>query len=403
MAVTFSQEPLFHTPASNPILFAFSSDQTGQPNFSYKVELYIASALFGTYELYPMFGSYAKFDASEYLRSFVATHMKYLSAFAYESQDQAIDMQIIVHESYGTPPALEASATSTGNYAFNGALRYTDFITFNSGTYWIDWSNAVEPTFMTSYPSTQKQMTRYIVPFLVGILANRDNEYYELRLKIYDITGTETYSNLDVIDLDFIVNMLDISPRSMVDNGWAVDADFNDCYYYEVELFATKNISPYTSQTTIPFRLYLDQSCQRFEIQRLYWMNKFGVIDQFDFNMYSEESTSINSYGYQVQPGVWVDGGQYALSVTDSEKKVNMKTAEDRITLNTDWMKPAVQNWLVRELYESPQVWLYNKDGQFHPVILENKDSRQKTRFKDGLIQETVIATITWSYRSQLN
>jgi hypothetical protein len=117
--------------------------------------------------------------------------------------------------------------------------------------------------------------------------------------------------------------------------------------------------------------------------------------------MYSEESTSINSYGYQVQPGEWIDG-QYGLSLTDSEKRVNMKSAEDRITLNTDWMKPAVQNWLVRELYESPQVWLY-KDSAFQPVILENKESRQKSRFKDGLIQETVVATITWSYRSQLN
>jgi hypothetical protein len=124
-------------------------------------------------------------------------------------------------------------------------------------------------------------------------------------------------------------------------------------------------------------------------------------VEQFDFNMYSEESTAMTSYGYQVQPGTWIDG-QYSLSTMDNEKKINMKTAEDRITLNTDWIKPAVQNWLVRELYESPQVWLL-KDGLFKPVIVENKDSRQKTRFKDGLIQETVVATITWSYRSQLN
>jgi hypothetical protein len=61
-----------------------------------------------------------------------------------------------------------------------------------------------------------------------------------------------------------------------------------------------------------------------------------------------------------------------------------------------------VQNWLVRELYESPQVWL-EVNGSYQPIILENKESRQKSRFKDGLIQETVVATITWSYRSQLN
>lgn len=401
MAITFSQEPLLHTPASNPILFSFISDQTGQPNFSYKVELYIASALFGTYEIYPMSGPYAKFDASEYLRSFVATHLKYLGVFAWESQDQAIDMQVIVHESYGTPPVLEDSVTSTGNYAFNGALRYTDFVVFNPQEYFIDFANPLQPYFMTYYPSVEKQITVFRKPFLVGILADRGPQYYELRLKIYDITGTEIYSNLDIIDLDLIVNMLNISPQSMVDNEWAVAGDFNDCYYYTVELFATKTSAPFTSQSSVPFKLYLDQSCYRFDPIRLYWMNKFGVIDQFDFNMYSEESTSINSYGYQVQPGQWVDG-QYSLSTMDNEKKINMKTAEDRITLNTDWIKPAVQNWLVRELYESPQVWMF-KDGEYQPVIIENKDSRQKTRFKDGLIQETVVATITWSYRTQLN
>ena len=401
MAITFSQQPLTHTPATNPVLFAFSSDQTGQPNFSYKVELYINSALFGTYELYPMSGPYCKFDASEYVRSFVSTHLEYLSSFNWVSVDQAAVVSITVYESYGTPPVLEDSITSDGNYVFNGSLRYKPFTEFNSLTYWLDYTNAVQPTFMTSYPQTERQITPYRDPFFVGIIANRDHEYYELRLRIYDITGTNTYSYINVIDLDFIVNMLDISPAAMDANGWTTGTEWDDCYYYEVELFATYDSIPYTTQSTVPIRLYLDQSCYRFTQQRLYWVNKFGIVEQFDFNMYSEESTAITSYGYQVQPGGWIDG-QYSLSTMDNEKKINMKTAEDRITLNTDWIKPAVQNWLVRELYESPQVWLLT-DGSFKPVIIENKDSRQKTRFKDGLIQETVVATITWSYRSQLN
>lgn len=401
MAITFSQQPLSHTPATNPVLFAFSSDQTGQPNFSYKVELYINSALFGTYELYPMSGPYCKFDASEYVRSFVSTHMEYLSGFAWVSVDQAVDMYITVYESYGDPPMYEASVTSDGNYVFNGALRYKPFIEFNSQTYWLDYTNPNNSIFMTSYPQTERQITPYRPPFFVGILANRDHEYYELKLEIFDITGTSTYTHIDIIDLDFIVNMLDISPAAMDDNGWTAVTEWNDCYYYEVTLIATSDGLPYTTQSTIPIRLYLDQSCHRFTEQRLYWVNKFGIIEQFDFNMYSEESTAITSYGYQVQPGGWIDG-QYSLTTMDNEKKINTKTAEDRVTLNTDWIKPAVQNWLVRELYESPQVWLYS-DGYLKPVIIENKDSRQKTRFKDGLIQETVVATITWSYRSQIN
>lgn len=401
MAISINQEPQLYTPATNEIIYVFSSDQTGQANFSYKVELYIASTLFGTYELYPMQGTYCKFDASEYLRSFVRTHVAYDTGFAWQSQDQAIDMRIIVYESYGDPPVIEDSATSVGNYAFNGALRYQQFNAYNYQTYWLDYTNAIQPTFMTYYPSDQKQMTTYRDPFLVGIFARRDHEYYELRLRIYDITGTNTYSHIGLIDLDRIVNMLDISPQAMDDNGWTSGVEWADCYYYEVELIATDDFIPYTSQSTIPFRLYLDQSCSRFEDMRLYWVNKFGVIDQYSFNKLSIHSTNVNVYNYQVQRGSWVDGF-YNLGLNDPEKMVNMKTAEDRIVLNSDWMKPAVQNWLVRELYESPQVWLY-KEGQFQPVVVDNNQNILKSRFKDGLIQETVNVVVTWSYRSQLN
>jgi hypothetical protein len=401
MAITINQEPQLYTPATNPIVWVFSSDQTAQPNFSYKVELKINGAVFGTYELYPMQGAFCKFDASEYVRSFVRTHMAYDTAFAWQSQDQAVDIQIIVSESYGTPPALEASAASAGNYAFNGALRYQQFNSYNYQYYWLDYSNGINPQFMTSYPGTEKQITTYADPFLVGILANRDNEYYELKLEIFDITSTSTYTHIDIIDLDLISNMLDISPISMDSNGWTSGTEWDDCYYYEVTLIATKNIAPFTSQFTQLFRLYLDKSCNRFEDMRLYWVNKFGVIDQYSFNKLSIESSSINTYDYQVQPGSWVDGF-FNLGVNDAEKKIAMKSAEDRITINSDWMKADVQHWLVRELYESPQVWLKKKD-YFWPVIVENNQSTLKSRFKDGLIQETVSILVTWSYRSQLN
>lgn len=401
MAVTINQEPQYYTPATNPIIWAFSSDQTGQPNFSYMVELKINGFLFGTYELYPMAGPYCKFDASEYVRAFLATHVHYLSGFSWESQDQGASVQIVVHESYGDPPTWQEQQESVGNYVFNGALRFKDFLSYNYQYYWLDYSNPINPYFMTTYPQSEKQITKYRDPFFVGILANRSHEYYELKLEIYDINNTVTYTHTGLIDLDFIVNMLDISPASMDVNGWTIGTEWDSCYFYEVTLIATSDGLPYTTQSTYPIRLYFDRSCYRFEPQRLYWVNKFGIIEQFDFNMYSEESTSINSYGYQVQPGSWLDGF-YNLASSDTEKKLNMKTAEDKITLNTDWIKPAVQNWLVRELYESPQAWLF-VGGTFQPVIIENKESRQKSRFKDGLIQETVTATITWSYRSQLN
>jgi hypothetical protein len=130
-------------------------------------------------------------------------------------------------------------------------------------------------------------------------------------------------------------------------------------------------------------------------------MNKFGVIDQYIFDKLRIDASTVQNYGYQVQRGSWI-GENYVLSLTDAEKKSAMKTASDTIILNSDWMKPAVQNWLVRELYESPQVWMYI-EGNYTPVVVENNANVLKSRFKDGLIQETVNITVTYSYRSQLN
>jgi len=403
MAITIHQNPQRFTPATNPIVWVFSSSETGQPNFSFKVELKINGALFGTYELYPMQGNFCKFDACEYVRSFISSHLKFQGGFIWESQDQSAIVQIIVYESYGTPPVIEpeSSESSLVNIAFNGALRYQNFYDYNYQKYWLFWSNGMEPKFLTTYPRDQKQMTSFDYPFLVGIFSEKGDQHVELKLEIFDITGASIYTFIDTIILDYNVNMINISPLAMVSTGWASGIDFDDCYYYEVTLYAIKDSSPFTSRDSEVFRLYLDRSCSRFEDMRIYWMNKFGVIDQFTFNKLSIESSSIKAYDYQVQQGRWGEGF-YDLGLNAPEKKIAMKSAEDRITINSDWMKPSVQNWLVRELYESPQIWML-KDGEMQPVIVENNQSTLKSRFKDGLIQETVNIIVTWSFKSQLN
>jgi len=65
-------------------------------------------------------------------------------------------------------------------------------------------------------------------------------------------------------------------------------------------------------------------------------------------------------------------------------------------------MKPAVQQWLVRELGESPSVYL-EVPGGFEPVKVDNTSFQLKTRKRNGLIQEQFTLTRTYSYISQLN
>lgn len=401
MAITIHQEPQLFTPATNEIIWTFESDQTSQANFSYKVELYIDTALFGTYEIYPMQGALSKFDASEYVRTFLSTHASFQDSFVCESFDQWNTVKIEIFESYGTPPSLHASSESANVICFNGALRYDYMSTWNHELFYINPENDTTPFWLTTYPSSNKQLVRRNQPFHAGMLAKKSVTEYELIIDMYDISGTSYYSYTGAVIIIERVTMLDISPGAMELNGWTSPTEWASCYYYEVRLKATSLINPADVAISSPYVLYLDNTCPRFQIINLYWVNKFGVIDQFNFDLLSEDSSSVTNYAYQRQRGEW-NGTSFELFTGSPEKVSSMKSAEDRTIVNSDWMKPAVQNWLVRELYESPQVW-WLRNGNFETVIVENNQNRLKSRFKDGLIQETVNLLRTYSYRSQLN
>ncbi len=69
MAVTIYDEPQLISPAGNPLVFTFSSDQTAQPNFSFVVELYIDSTLRLTQEVFRQFNTLGRIDVSEAVQS----------------------------------------------------------------------------------------------------------------------------------------------------------------------------------------------------------------------------------------------------------------------------------------------------------------------------------------------
>jgi hypothetical protein len=78
------------------------------------------------------------------------------------------------------------------------------------------------------------------------------------------------------------------------------------------------------------------------------------------------------------------------------ESSTYSKRAEDTLILNSDWIKEEVQNWLVRELYESPKVYLEDENGNFEPVNITNASYKLKVNRRDGLIQEQVEISRTY-------
>lgn len=397
MAVTIIQTPDTCTPACNPMVFTFSSTQTLQPNFSYYVELYVEGNLHSAHQVFPESGAYGKFDASQIMRSLTTTPVV-TDAFIQDFGTAILRCSVDVYEKYGTPPALAGSATSPVVRAFNGSLKYNQFINWNSDVYDVKQTNGA--LFTTNFPRGERAYCRYDECFFLGLFGKRFvfGDTWRLFVELYDINGNSITS--DAYNIGYSRYwQLNVSPEVIVANMAITQAQFDLAAYYECYVEYSDGV---TINYTEMFRIYYDQECTRYTPVRLHWLNKFGSYDSYSFDLVSQSSANVQANNYQRQLGEWGNSGSYVFNASAPQMQHYSKRAVEQMIINSDWIKEAVQHWLVEELYESPRVYMEERSS-FIPVIVTNPNYVKKLRRKDGLIQELVQLDKTYEYISQLN
>ena len=398
MAVTIQQNPQAFTTASNPVVFTFESDETSQANFSYIVELFIDGALHSTHQVFPQFGELAKFNASEAVRSTLASPLITNGSLTTNYNTAISTVYIIVSEKYGTPPAIQLDATSNAIFVFNGALRHPDWINFSFKDYDVSTTNNLTPgvKFLTSWPRARKTFCGMNEKIFLGFISS--DTTFNVRFTLRTAGGALIVT--DLVSLFFNdLTVVDCSPSTIMANTTITAFDFASAAYYEViARGAGTGLFNGSSET---FQIYIDNECHRYPTRRLHWLNKFGVWDSFTFTLVSIDSTKVSSTGYNRESGVW-DGTDYTYPFYQGQATTYAKTAKDTLILNSDWINEEVQKWLVRELYESPNVYLEQGEN-FEPVNVVNQNYDFKQRRINGLIQEVVQIERTYLYNSQLN
>jgi hypothetical protein len=304
-----------------------------------------------------------------------------------------VEYYIIVYEKYGATPSIQASDTSTTVKAFNGSIEYADFVSWDYSDY--DPQLTGSSLFLTYFPRNKRALCGLDENLFLGYFEQTGLEVATLLVNIFDINNNNTtYASLTLTSTEF--NIINVGPQVLIDNTSLVAADFDDCYYYIVQV-------ELTDQATEFFKIYLDSDCKRYDTYRLHWLNKLGSFDSFTFGLVSTESATVQSFGYQRDPGIW-DGTSYTYPLYAGQKIDFAKTKSEQLVLNSDWINQDVQQWLVNSLYDSPLVYLERDNGTaFEPVKVTNSSYTLKNRRRDGLIQETVSIERTFTYRSQLN
>jgi len=401
MAVTITQGPQRVQPGCNPFEWDFSSDQAAQPNFSFIVKLTINGVYHSTHECFLETVDSGKFKASGILRSYLASALitdgalltNYINAFA--------KVSITIQEKYGTPPALQDSASSAETIAINAALDHIDFIAWDYRNHDASRSNPFTAfpntvDFLTTWPRASKSFVGLDQKAFLGLLSLAKNIDFEFVL--YDLFGAVVDSDtVNILTNELVV--IDCSPATIAANTTILPSSFDDSAYYTVQ---AKGLGAgiYTGFSEI-FTFWLDFDCKRYPVRRLHFLNKFGVWDAFNFEMDSVESAEVTAQEYEKNTGAWVENA-HVYPIYQGQKSVASKQSSAMMLLNSDWIKPEVQQWLVKTLIESPQVYLETELG-FEPVKVMNSSYTLKTRKRNGLIQEQIQIERTYTYQSQLN
>jgi hypothetical protein len=397
MAVNIVQEPDTFTPACNPIVWTFDSDQTIQPNFSFYVELYVNANLHSAHQVFPESGAYGKFDATQIMRALTTTPVA-APDFVQDFGTAMLTCYIEVYEKYGLTPILQANATSPIRRAFNGSFKYPQFVGWNSDAYDVKETNGA--LFTTNFPRGERAWCRYDEFFFIGLFGKRFvmGDVWRLFVELYDINGNSITSDAYNIGYERYWE-LNVGPAVIVNNTTITQAQFDLAAYYECYVEYTDGV---TTNYTELFKIWYDQECTRYTPVRLHWLNKFGVYDSYSFDLVSQDSANVTTNNYQQQLGQWGNSGAYEFPRIGAQMKHYSKRAVEQMIINSDWIKEAVQHWLVEELYESPRVYI-QQGSAFVSVMVTNPNYVKKLRRKDGLIQELVQIDKTNEYISQLN
>lgn len=363
MALTIYQSPDAYSLSGNPLTFVFSSDQSGQANFSYKVEVSIDAVLIETHFLLPEFGAKCHFDASDICERYCQAPEELATDIYNASTDVSLTVDII--ENYGTPPSDWLNSATTID-VIKGKQRKADFLNFTPA----DYVFGAAKLWQTKFPRAEKNYINLAL----------DNKFQY-------ITNAATLILTVVLKNDGIVVATKFSPLVVQENVSLVNINttvlINDYLFSQANIDASNNIeiewdSGVAQSETLT--LWLDDRCYSSSYKHLVFMNTLGAFENYTFIKRTVEKTKIKGIGFEQQFGYYDAAGAYVYNlggVTDYVKQL-----EDTIGVQSDWVSESEYAFLCQELLTSPVVYLQS-GSDLIKVKVQSRGYKLKTSEND--------------------
>jgi len=408
MAITINQQPSLVSFAGSPMVYAVSSNNSGNAGFKYVADLFIWFGASGsvpvsyTYRLIKPKESvsnlYGYFDVSNIVSSYLSqTDIDHAAGTATDNERTVVNVQVKFRE-FTTSGGI-ASVTATSN-TIQGYDGYTEFV---------DGVNATSATgVMTSGSSIQyiqegQAMTIGVVPSLVNGMRV---EYSDGQTAVNDIADFGAVNSTDSTDKLWF---LPAGPANLNDS--VIDPkpeDISDLLYYDLSLgnlistaYAQRVkadggiIEALACLDTALLELGVDDAeyttrlyptCEpRYTPITIAYQNKYGAWDYIVALKKSTTSTATTKERYETNVGTIGSSTWTYDPATASPTKTFNNFGRDSITLNTGFLNDGY-NQMVKEMLLSDAVYLVEQERY---VILRDTQVEYKTSLNDNLVQYT--------------
>ncbi len=383
MAVTILTEPQAFTPSDNDIDWTFSSNQSAQANFAFLVKVFVNSVNVGNHLVFPEFdGDTGHYNAMDDARIFCNRPNVNSAVFATAANNNG-ELYIEVYDYYSNPstdpPEIQGSPdTSSTIQFFKAKLSDEDFEAWDYTEYIMNAS----AKWLTFYPRAQQLLCSMTENLFMMFITNGDDCAIEITL--YDEDGVPISSdNPSIGSTGLPIMILNLNPVNILANTVFTPTEFGNTSYYTI---AISNTAMELSEV---MTVYVDRRCDKYGTKRLHYITSIGSIDQFSFVLANTEDRDIKSSSYEKQLGGFIPGGTWVRDLTEGREVDYIKTSKGRLTVTSDFIPEEMQQYLVRELYESPFV-LVNSGSNLVRVRVLNTGYKKKKRKTDELFNEVV-------------
>jgi len=264
---------------------------------------------------------------------------------------------------------------------WNGVQNKVNWLDFNYDSYDMKSGNNLRS------PLTQAPLTQYIDTSQSAFLyfLSSDNNASGCLVNSYDADGNSLQTGSFSFSINNKYGYVAVGTYDLINSDptmWAGSTPstiIDGASYYDVTLKSGGGV-----HKTV--RYYIDAKCSKYEPIRLHWLNRLGGIDSFNFNLKSEEETSIKRSTY-LQEEHEFTGNQWKYEKTSrGATDYHIKT-QDKLVVNTPYLTESESVWM-QDFASSPAIY-QEVNNELIAMSGKPKKIKHQTSLNDKLMQYT--------------